>query len=382
MMQDTLMMQFQTRFSGTPSHMVRAPGRVNLIGEHTDYNDGFVLPMAIDRDVLIALRPQPDRRINLISLDFSQEADFPLDEFAHVTSWDEYVRAAAWALKDHGYSLKGWEGVLASDIPIGAGLSSSAALEMAVILAFSAVGGFRVDREEMARIGQKAENLWVGAKTGIMDQMVSANGVEGHALLIDCRSLEITPTPLPAGIKVLVLDTDTRRGLVDSAYNERRDQCNQAAGFFDVPALRDLTLAELEGAKAELDPLVYRRARHVVTENARVLQAVEAMKQDDRQTLGRLVNASHTSLKEDFEVSSPELDIIVEIAQKQAGCFGARMTGAGFGGCALALVDETSVDRFTEEVRLEYREKTSLHPEIYVCSAAEGANFISFNKPA
>ena len=259
---------------------------------------------------------------------------------------------------------------MASDVPIGAGLSSSAALELATARAFAAVSGIDWDAGAMARLAQLAENRWVGVNCGIMDQMISAAGEEGHAVLIDCRSLKTRPVPLPRGTVVVILDTATRRGLVDSAYNERRRQCEAAAAFFGVPALRDVAQGAFERAAGELDETTARRARHVVCENARTLVAAEAMRAGSPAALGALMNASHASLRDDFEVSSPALDAMVEIARAQRGCHGARMTGAGFGGCAVALVDRAHSADFVRDVAAEYERRTGLSPQIYVTGAS------------
>jgi len=369
---------FEARYGQPPDILVRAPGRVNLIGEHTDYNDGFVLPLAIDRAAWIALRPRSDRRVVVHALDFGETDDFDLDDIAPQRgSWADYVRGVAWALQQRGYALTGWEGVLAGDVPLAAGLSSSAALEMAVARAFAAVGNWPWDPPAMALSGQLAENKWVGVNTGIMDQMISAAGVDGHALLIDCRSLETTPIPLPAGYAVVVLDTATRRGLVSSAYNERRSQCEAAARHFGVKALRDVSVGQLEAAQSALDPLIYRRARHVVTENARVLQACDEMRAGNARDLGRLLDASHTSLADDFQVSSRELDAFVEIAAAHPACVGARMTGAGFGGCAVALVRDEGSSEFARSVAADYMARTGLSPRVYVCRATNGAEVVA-----
>jgi len=364
--------------SERPPTVIRAPGRVNLIGEHTDYNDGYVLPMAIDRAIWIALRPSSAPAITIHSLDFDQTDSFALDAIEHATgSWADYVRGVAWALQQHGYPLAGWEGVLAGDVPVGAGLSSSAALEMAVALAFAAVAGWSWDPARMARVGQQAENQWIGVNCGIMDQMISASGTQGHALLIDCRSLEAVAVPLPAGASVVVLDTATRRGLVDSEYNQRRAQCQAAARFFGVTALRDVSPAQLEKASDRLDELIYVRARHVVSENQRVLEACKAMQAGDPAWLGRLLNASHASLRDDFQVSSPELDAIVESAVAQPACCGARMTGAGFGGCAVALVRAGDAPAFGDAVAASYGSRTGLTPRVYVCQSTAGAQVLT-----
>jgi galactokinase len=366
---------YEARFGAPPAFLVRAPGRVNLIGEHTDYNDGFVLPAAIDREFWIALRPAPGDRVRAHSLEFG-EAEFSLDELTPgEEGWVEYIRGVAWVLISAGHHLKGWEGVLGGNVPIGAGLSSSAAVEMAVMRAFGAVAGLPWDGREAALLGRRVENEWIGVNSGIMDQMAVAMGRAGHALLIDCRSLDARAVALPPGLALVVLDTGTRRGLVDSAYNERRRQCEAAAARFGVDALRDVDRPMLESA-ADLDPLVLRRARHVVTENERTLEAAEALGAGELDRLGRLMDESHASLRDDFEVSTDALDTIVELARNQPGCHGARMTGAGFGGCAVAAVDTSVSEAFAGTVARLYREALGLEPQTYICRAAEGASLI------
>jgi len=366
--------QFARRFGGPPLLVVRAPGRVNLIGEHTDYNDGFVLPLAIDRAIWIALRPRDDRRVLVHSVDNDQTAEFSLDELKHTDDgWPEYLKGTAWSLQDAGHTLGGWEGVLLGDVPIGAGLSSSAALEMATARAFAAVGDLDWDPATMAKLGQRAENQWVGVQCGIMDQLISATGQAGHAVLIDCRSLGIRPVPLPEGLAVVVLDTSTRRGLVDSAYNERRSQCESAAEFFQVPALRDVDFERFLESAGGLDDTTRRRAMHVVTENDRTLQAAEAMRRGDARALGTLMNKSHESLRDDYEVSSDALNAMVEAALAHEACYGARMTGAGFGGCAVAVVDAEQGDQFAAATAERYAQQTGHEPAIYVCRATDGA---------
>ena len=370
---------FLEHFHAKPTVRVRAPGRVNLIGEHTDYNEGFVLPMAIDREVRIALRPRADRRVAVISLDLNERGEFDLDSLERGEGWLEYLKGVAHELQIANYKLGGWEGVMTGDVPRGAGLSSSAAVEMATARAFASVSGFEWDAMAMARIGQRAENDWVGVNCGIMDQAVSAAAKAGHALFLDCRTLEYKHVPLPKDVAVVVLDTSTRRGLVGSAYNERREQCERAARFFGVRALRDVSVKELKerGKKKEgLDALAWKRARHIITENERVLQAVESMHNDDPVTLGKLFNESHASLRDDFEVTNDALNQIVEIAQRQSDCFGARMTGAGFGGCAVALVRRDSAGEFSQAVGAEYRQRSGLEAKVYVCQASEGASVI------
>ena len=373
-----LSQQFNFHFNSKPDFIVRAPGRVNLIGEHTDYNDGFVLPMAIDRGVWIALSPREDGKVRIFSLDLEAETAFELHSLTRNGGWIEYPKGIASELMKAGYELKGFDAVMTGDVPRGAGLSSSAAVELAVARAFSAVSGFEWNAPVMAKLAQKAENEWVGVNCGIMDQMASAACKEGYALFLDCRSLEIQHAPLPKGISVVILDTSTRRGLVDSAYNERRSQCEEAARWFGAKALRDVSVKDLEKWKtgSGLSEVAFRRARHIVTENTRVLEAINAMRNGNVKRLGELFNASHDSLRDDFEVTNDALNIMVECAQEQSSCYGARMTGAGFGGCALALVMEEKAGEFVDTVSSAYRQKTGLEASIYVCKASEGANVI------
>jgi galactokinase len=365
---------FAERLAGPPRWIVRAPGRVNLIGEHTDYNEGFVLPLAIDRAIWIALRPRGDRRVVVHSIDFHQSAEFSLDSFHNDRAgWVEYLKGTAWSLQQAGHRLAGWEGVLIGDVPRGAGLSSSAALEMAAARALAAAGNLAWDPALMAKLGQRAENKWVGVQCGIMDQLISGCGRSGHALLIDCRTLQCQPVPFPPGIAVVVLDTGTRRGLVDSAYNQRRAQCEAAAAFFGVPALRDVDADRFEHLSGGMDETTRRRARHVITENQRTLQAAEAMRRGAAAALGALMNQSHQSLRDDYEVSSEALNAMVECALEHQACHGARMTGAGFGGCAVAVIGAAAAADFAERTSRSYHEKTGHDPAVYVCQATHGA---------
>ena len=368
---------FVKHFGDKPSLIVRAPGRVNLIGEHTDYNDGFVLPMAIDRAIWIAVRPRTDRFVRIHSVDFEAEAVFSLDDLKKEQGWAEYLKGVAHILQAEGYKLSGWDGVMMGDVPRGSGLSSSAAVEMATARVFASVSNLKWDAAYMARIGQRVENQWVGVNCGIMDQMASAACKEGHALFLDCRSLEIQHVPLPDHVAVVVMDTSTRRGLVDSAYNERRSQCEEAARFFGVKALRDVSLDEFEKRKSGLREVVMRRARHIITDDQRVLDAMQAMQANDLVRLGNILNAGHISLRDDFEVTNEALNQIVEAAQEQSSCYGARMTGGGFGGCAIALVDAGKVNAFVDSVEKAYREKSGLEPQLYVCKASAGASVVS-----
>lgn len=376
-LKDQVIDAYRERYGVSPERVVFAPGRVNLIGEHTDYNDGFVLPMAIDRCVVIALKPRDDGIVKIHPMDFDEDIYFDLNDFNKgEESPAEYVKGVAWALQDAGYSLNGWEGVMKGDIPIGAGLSSSAGLELATAKAFSLVSGFDWDVEKMALLSQKAENEWVGVNCGIMDQLISASGQAGSAILIDCRTLERTPAPLPEGTVIVVLDTNTRRGLVDGHYNTRRQQCEAAAEYFNVPKLRDVTLERFNAEGGGLDDVTYRRARHVITENARTLRAQEVMAEGDASAMGELMVQSHISMRDDFEISTDALNAIVEASREHPACYGARMTGGGFGGCGCALVKVDGVDDFVEYVQKRYHELTGLNATLYVCVPSAGAGQI------
>ncbi len=336
---DHLLDEFERRFGRRPVFVARAPGRVNMIGEHTDYNDGFVLPAAIERETHIIVAPREDGQVHLRAFDLDRESVFSLHQIATSAEqpWSNYVRGVAYGLKERGYPLAGADMLVHGTVPIGSGLSSSAALEMASVQAFAAAGGFAVPPDEAARVGQAAEHMFVGAKTGLMDQLASALGQAGHLLLIDIRSLEYQPVPVPASAGILIADTSVRRSLASSAYNERRSQCEQAALAMGVSALRDATTDML--ADVEVPDVVRRRATHVIEENKRVLQAVEAFRAGDLPFAGQLMNASHFSLRDLYEVSSRELNVMAELLRSQPGCYGARLTGAGFGGCCVALME-------------------------------------------
>ena len=373
-MPNTIRSAFRQRFGADPALVARAPGRVNLIGEHTDYNDGFVMPLAIDRAVWIALRRRTDRLVRVYSIDFDGWSEFDLDRPERgAPGWIEYIKGVAWSLTSNHLVLNGWEGVVAGDVPLGAGLSSSAALEMAAARAFAAASDLYWDPTAMAVAAQRAENEWVGMNCWIMDQLISGIGLANHAVLIDCRTLTTRAVPLPAGTAVVVLDTATRRELVTSAYNERRAQCEAAARAFGVRALRDVSVERFGREGGMLEAVTHRRARHVITENDRTVRAAAAMAAGDAAALGRLMDASHESLRDDFEVSNAALDAMVECAH-DAGCVGARMTGAGFGGCAVALVEAGAAGTFTARVASGYTARTGLTPAIYVCHATDGAS--------
>jgi galactokinase len=378
-MKELVTKEFEKRYSTSPEYVVCAPGRVNLIGEHTDYNDGFVLPMAIDRAIWIALQPRQDNQVQLHSLNYPTPAELSLDDISHGEGWSDYIQGMTWALQALDYPLLGWEGVLASDIPVASGLSSSAALELATACAFWALTRWDWDGALMAKAAKKMENEWLNLKSGIMDQMVSACGEEKHALLIDCRDLMTRQVPIPGGVSIVVMDTAVRRGLVDSAYNERVEQCRIAAAHFGVKSLRDVTREMFSAQSSGLDDLTLRRARHIISENERVLRAVEALKENDLTTLGELMLASHASLRDDYEVSCLELDTMVELACKQEGCLGARMTGAGFGGCAIALVESTTVDTFIPQVHEEYKSAIQGDANVFAVEPSEGTHLVSTN---
>ncbi|MBI3914668.1 MAG: galactokinase, partial [Chloroflexi bacterium] len=344
---DTLQSQFSNLYRAPPSFIARAPGRVNLIGEHTDYNDGFVLPIALDRAVYLAARPRADRTVRVVARDFAgARAEFSLDAITRddKSAWSNYLRGVAWALEQRGARLRGCDLVIAGDVPIGAGLSSSAALEVAAAMALCVGAGLvpvRLSRVEIARVCQRAENEFVGVQSGIMDQFVSALARAGHALRLDCRDLTYEYVPIPRSVSIVVCNSMKSRGLVESAYNERQAECDAAAQRLGellgkpVKALRDISLAELESKAKELTGTLARRARHVISENQRVLDAVRNMRENKAAAMGALMNASHASLRDDFEVCCDELDALVEIAIAQYGCWGARLTGAGFGGCTV-----------------------------------------------
>ncbi len=365
---------FRDVYKENPQFLVRAPGRVNLIGEHTDYNDGFVLPIALNRATWIALSPHDSQEVHLKSLDFDESVTVPLHQKLNQDrGWQEYLKGVVNIMSREKMMLKGWHGVVAGDVPIGAGLSSSASLELALAKAFAVAGDWKWEPQKMARLCQKAENEWVGMNCGIMDQTISALGQKGHALFLDCRSLETKQVALPDSLDVAVMDTGTRHKLVDSAYNERRSQCEEAAAFFEVVALRDLSLEKLLASEKELDPLVFRRARHVVCENDRVLNFINALEGGMHEKAGQLMNESHASLRNDFEVSSEALDLITNCARQTPGCYGARMTGGGFGGCGVALVDSSKSKEFSEAMETGYKASGGKNGMIYICSASEGA---------
>ena len=375
--------RFAERFPGPAPRTAVAPGRVNLIGEHTDYNDGFVLPMAIGRAAVVVFRPRADRVLRGHSVAYDETREVRLDALTPPGGhdWLSYVAGVAWAFADEGLATTGLDVVVDGDVPIGAGLSSSAALELATARAMAAATGLAWDPVRMARLGQKAENRYVGMNCGIMDQFASAACEGGKALLLDCRSLATRPAPLPETAAVVVMDTGARRSLAGSAYNDRRAACERvvaelARRHAGVRALRDVTSAQLEAARSGLDPVDFRRASHVVPENRRPVEMAEALAAGDLVRAGRLMNDSHASLRDLYEVSCEELDAMTELARQQPSCFGARMTGAGFGGCAVALVDAASVGAFCDAVLAGYRARIELPAALYPCRPEAGARLL------
>ena len=365
-----------------PVQFVRAPGRVNLIGEHTDYNEGLVLPVAIDREVWIAFEPWDRPEVELTSTGFDETRSFSFEGLAPETrgakSWIDYVAATAWAMRDAGLPVRGFRGVLDSTVPIGSGLSSSAALEMASSWALAVPGAPRPDAGKMAAIAQRAENKYVGLNCGIMDQFASAAGRAGHALLIDCRINQFKTAPMPAGLSLVVCETGSSRKLEASAYNTRRSECELGVKIIaeretGVTALRDVDVAMLERNRSRLPEIVANRCEHVVREDARVLETVTALGDGDLDALGRLFAASHASLRDLYEVSSPELDAMVDIAVAVPGVVASRMTGAGFGGCTVSLVKSGSEEALRDAVLAQYQKRTGLEPRVYIVAAVDGA---------
>lgn len=365
-------------------HVFRAPGRVNLIGDHTDYNDGFVMPAAIGFSTWVTSTPRNDRTVSVFSENFSEKIEFELDDQNPKAqgNWSDYVKGVAITLERAGHRLRGAELRIRGEVPIGSGLSSSAALEVASGYALLTNSGLNVDRRELAKICQRAENEFVGMRCGIMDQFVSCHGQAGKALLLDCHSLEYKALPLPDNARLAVCNTMVKHSLATSEYNARRLECETAVHQFaqnrpNVRALRDITEVELELYASHLSEVIYRRCRHVITENARVRAAGTALEKGDLAAFGQLMNSSHRSLRDDYEVSCMELDLMVDLARQIQGVYGARMTGGGFGGCTINLIAAENVDEFKKTVGQGYEKATGLVPEIYICSAAEGVEEVN-----
>lgn len=377
-----LISAYQGYFKASPTHISIGPGRVNLIGEHTDYNDGFVLPVAIKRDVRVAFRPRNDRKVRLFSVEYNESFEFNLNEIAHNPDklWTNYVMGVAWSLAERGLHLSGIDAALSGNVPRGSGLSSSAAIEIATALAFMHASGKMeaLTGPQIAIAAQRAENAFVGVNCGIMDQFISMMGAENHALLIDCRSLDYSLSPMPDTVSLVIGNTKASRSLASSAYNERRAQCEKGVAKLQtvlpmIRALRDVNSEQLEQHKSLLSEIVYRRCRHVIGENERVMQTVAALASGDLHLVGQLMNASHESLRHDYEVSSPALDSMVEAMRSVEGCYGARLTGAGFGGCAIALVEPGREQAIADAIFEQYPKATNIWPEVYTSKASAGA---------
>lgn len=368
---------FRQTFGYDADLTVQAPGRVNLIGEHTDYNDGFVLPCAIDYATVVSCAKRDDRQIRVIAVDCDGEQDiFSLDEpiLSHPTQqWSNYVRGVVKHLQQRDPHFGGADLVLSGDVPQGAGLSSSASLEVAVGKAIQTLYHLPLDNVALALNGQEAENQFVGCNCGIMDQLISALGKDNHALLIDCRSLGTRAVPMPDNVAVVIINSNVKRGLVDSEYNARREQCETGARFFTAAKLRDVELSQFAAVEHELDPIVAKRVRHVLTENARTLAAADALAAGDLGLMGTLMAQSHASMRDDFEITVPPIDTLVDIVKQEIGDKGGvRMTGGGFGGCIVALMPTDRVDAVRRAVASQYQRKTGLKETFYVCHASEG----------
>lgn len=379
---------FIEQFGESPTITTFAPGRVNLIGEHTDYNDGFCLPCAIDYGLIVTGKPNGTSQfrvfadqVNMIDIFDLQQDILPNQDQAFL--WTNYVRGVVKYLQEYSYFTKGADLFITGNVPLGSGLSSSAALEISIALFCVELAQINISQQDLALIGQKAENQFVGSMSGNMDQLSSVFGIEDYLLLLDCRSLEITPVALPDGYNLVVINSGIKHSNVGGEYNTRRKQCNQAAQFLGYEFLRDVSVQELESRMSDLEKFnskVAQRAKHVVYENQRVLQAVQALQNVDIANLSRLMHESHQSMKDDFEITIPEIDYLVTIGKEILGDQGGiRMTGGGFGGCVVAVVPQNLVDIFEKEIKNKYLEFTSgkIEPEIYICSPSSGAMVIN-----
>lgn len=372
---------FSRAFGAAPQHILQAPGRVNLIGEHTDYNDGFVLPCAIDYRTLVAARARKDDTVRVVAADYAGERDeFSLGEAIspHASqTWCNYIRGVLRQLLARGLRPGGADLLVTGDVPQGAGLSSSASLEVAVGEAFRHLYQLPIDDVGLALVGQEAENQFVGCNCGIMDQMISVRGARGHAMLLDCRSLQADLIPMPSGLAVTIVNSNVQRGLLDSEYNNRRERCEEAATTLGIKALRDITLGEFVQRERELSAIAFRRARHVVSENERTRQAAVALRDADVTTLSRLMAESHASMRDDFEITVEPIDFIVSTLAEYLGDHGgARMTGGGFGGCVVTLMPHDRVDGARKLLARTYQARYGARESVYVCSAAEGSGIV------
>jgi len=368
---------FETHYGEAPALIAHAPGRVNIIGEHTDYNEGFVFPAAINFGTWVAATKRADNDIVVTAMDYeNQQNQFSLSDinYDEEQGWANYVRGVVKVLKEAIPDFGGANLLVTGNVPQGAGLSSSASFEVAILKALSALYELPLDGVQAALLGQKAENTFVGCSCGIMDQLISAMGNEGMAMLLDCQSLAIEHSPLPDSHQIVIINSNVKRGLVDSEYNLRRQQCEQGASLLGVSSLREATMEMLEGAKAHMPEVVYRRAKHIVTENARTLAASQALKAGDIETVSEAMAQSHISMRDDFEITVRPIDYLVEIIGEVLGkSGGVRMTGGGFGGCVVALVPTDKVEAVKQVVADKYSDETGYSADIYVCTATQGA---------
>jgi galactokinase len=376
---ERLIDQFRARFGATPQ-VYRAPGRVNLIGEHTDYNDGFVMPAAIGFYTYVAIAPRADRKLCLLSENFCEEVELDLDRIPSHGSggWSAYITGVAWALAQAGVAVPGANLLVSGDVPLNAGLSSSASVEMAASYALADLARHPINLKALALLCQRAENEFVGARCGIMDQFVSAHGRPDHALMLDCRTLEYRLLPLPDSARLVICNSMIKHSVAQGEYNARRAECEEgvrilASCFPAIKALRDAGLDQLAACHDDMPDTIARRCRHVITENLRVQRAAEALNTADLKTFGHLMTESHASMRDDYEISCPEIDLLVQLAGRVPGVYGSRMTGGGFGGCTVNLVAAGSVESFSAAISEQYQRATKLKPDVYVCSAADGA---------
>ncbi len=386
---DQLSTRYYEKFGHKPAHIARAPGRVNLLGEHVDYNDGFVLPAAIDLATYIAFSPTNANHSTLVAADFDQQASFSAESISSKTQadssplpeWALYPAGVMWSLIQENLPVAPMNAVFASDIPRGSGLSSSASVEMAFMIAWQTLGGWNLPPMQRALLGQKAENKYVGVNCGIMDQFASACGVDNQLLLLDCRSLEWKPIPLPKDVAIVIADTTVRRKLTSGEYNKRRNPCEEAVRLLhqylpNIQSLRDVSVKDFNRLSNKLPMEIEKRARHVVEEIERSNQAQALLEAEDIQKFGRLMNECHVSLRDLYEVSCPELNVMVRIAQSLDGCYGARLTGAGFGGCTVNLVECKKAEEFSRSLATDYESEINSRPEIYITCASNGAELL------
>ena len=374
-----LAQRFEITFGATPK-IFRAPGRVNLIGEHTDYNDGFVMPAAIGYETRVAVSPRPDRKLVLHSEEFPERFEFDVANLPAqpLRAWCDYVLGVAVTLKQHGFQLPGANLLVGSDVPIGAGLSSSAALEVASALAFMSLSTLQLEKPQIAKLCRRAENDFVGARVGIMDQFISCLGQAEHALMLDCRSLEFQLIPIPKTVRLVICNTMVKHELAKGEYNRRREECDEGVKLLSrlypgIRALRDVSPDQLEQHSAEFSSTIFKRCTHVVRENQRVQDGAKLLVAGNLRGFGKLMGESHRSLRDLYEVSCRELDTMVEVAEGLPGYWGGGMTGGGFGGCTVNLVNATDAQAFAQQIAERYQQQTTIHTEVYICETANGA---------